>query len=92
MRLRVQLMGNPTVDEYDALHTIMAGHGFYRTLNGVDNNRKSSSFKLPHGVYYGSSEAGPTDLRSEIVDAVKAGVQPKIIVFVVQAVTWAIGW
>jgi hypothetical protein len=90
--IRVELKGNPTYDEYETLHALMAEWGFYRTVDGVDGKGNQKSYDLPHAVYYGSSNSSCGTVRDQIRDAVKSEIQEKIIVFVVEAGTWALGW
>lgn len=90
--IRVELRGNPSYEEYEALHALMAKRGFYQTVDGVDGEGSSKTFNLPHAVYYGSSNSDCGAVRNQIRDAVKSEVQQKIVVFVVEANTWALGW
>jgi hypothetical protein len=89
--IRVELKGNPTYQEYQTLHALMARMGFSQTIDGVDTRGNQRAFDLPHAVYYGSSQADVGTVRTSVATAVKAQVQNDIIVFVVQAATWAIG-
>jgi hypothetical protein len=90
--VRVQLMGNPTADEYETLHTVMANYGFNRTVDGVNTKNEATTFTLPHGLYYGLSNAAISDVRDAIVADVKAQVQQDIRVFVMDVNTWSYGW
>jgi hypothetical protein len=78
--IRVELRGNPSAERYESLHALMAIHGFGRTVTGVD---------LPHATYYGSSDSDCPSLRDSIAAAIRNKVQQGIVVFVVQAQTWA---
>jgi hypothetical protein len=89
--IRVELRGSPTYQTYETLHAVMKKMGFYQSLNGIDVRGTTRSFDLPHAVYYGSSTQTCAAVRDAVVKAVKAHVQENIIVFVVQAATWALG-
>jgi hypothetical protein len=90
--IRVELRGNPTREEYETLHALMSRKGFYQTISGSDAQGNRRGFNLPHAVYYGSSTANCGAVRDSVRDAVKAEVQADIIVLVVEATTWALGW
>jgi len=90
--IRVELRGNPTYDQYETLHALMATQGFLQTISGTDKKGNQQQFNLPHAVYYGASNQSCGAVRDSVVSAVKAQVQKDILVFVVQAETWAIGW
>jgi hypothetical protein len=87
--IRVELRGNPTYQEYETLHALMARMGFLQTIDGVDRRGNPTRSNLPHAVYYGASAADCGTVRDNVATAVKAQVQNNIIVFVVQAATWA---
>jgi hypothetical protein len=89
--IRVELRGYPTEEQYEKMHTLMARRGFARTVRGTDAKGNSASFNLPHAVYYGSSNSDCASVRDVIVSSVKTEVQKDILVFVVEANTWAIG-
>jgi hypothetical protein len=89
--VRVQLMGDPTEKEYEILHALMAQYGLVRTVTGVDGKGNPTTSNLPHGTYYGTSSYEAGALRDVLRVAIKAQVQPKISVFVVDAKTWAFG-
>ena len=90
--VRVELRGYPSAAEYETLHSLMGRKGFAQTLAGVDTQGTQTRFNLPHAVYYGSSAADCATVRASIVQSIKAEVQADVIVFVVQAQTWSIGW
>lgn len=90
--IRVELRGDPSSEEYETLHALMARKGFKQTIDGLDTEGNKKRFNLPHAVYYGSSEDSCSTVRDSVRKAVKAEVQDDIIVFVVQAETWALGW
>jgi len=90
--IRVELRGNPTYDQYTTLHALMAKQGFLQTINGNDNQGKQQKFNLPHAVYYGASNPSCGAVRDAVISAVKTQVQKDILVFVVQAENWALGW
>jgi hypothetical protein len=90
--IRVELRGDPTWEQYDTLHKIMAKGGFLQTIVGVDSQGNQKTFNLPHAVYYGSSAADYTAVRDWTVKVVKAGVQKDILIFVVELKIWALGW
>jgi hypothetical protein len=89
--IRVELQGNPTREQYDALHALMARKGFYQYVTGVDAQQNQKRFNLPHAMYYGSSANSCADGRTSVAAAIRAEIQQNIIVFVVQAATWALG-
>ena len=88
--IRVELKGNPSVETYNKLHALMAKKGFGQTIGGFDLKGNAGTFNLPHAMYYGSS----TDLCSAVAESVakdvRAQIQNDIIVFAVQAATWAL--
>ena len=90
--IRVELRGDPTWEQYDTLHKIMAKGGFLQTISGVDSQGNKKTFNLPHAIYYGSSAAVPAAVRDWTVKVVQAGVQKNILVFVVEARNWSLGW
>ena len=76
------------VTEFDEkLHKLMANLGFGRTVTG-----SNSAHDLPHATYYGNSSATVSAVRDTVRDKVKAQIQNKILVFVAQTETWALGW
>ena len=81
--IRVQLMGDPSSDEYDQLHNEMSSLGFRRTVKGA-----SRVVNLPHGLYYGSSDRSASVVRDTVAAAAKR-VQPKVKVFVAETETWS---
>lgn len=89
--IRVELRGNPSFEKYQSLHKLMAKKHFYQTVDGVDSEGIKKSFNLPHAVYYGASTSSCGDVRDDVCKAVKSEIQNDIIVFVVEANTWAIG-
>jgi hypothetical protein len=89
--IRVELRGNPTWEQYDRLHALMARQGFLQTIKGVSPDGTQQVFNLPHAVYYGPSNASPGAVRDSVSKAVKAEVQPDVVVFAVAATDWAIG-
>jgi hypothetical protein len=90
--IRVQLMGDPTAEEYGTLHAIMANYGFNRTVDGVDTAGKAKTFTLPHGLYYGLNDGAINAVRNAIVADVKFQVQQDIRVFVMDVNIWSYGW
>jgi hypothetical protein len=90
--IRVELRGKPTRKEYETLHALMSRKGFYQTISGSDSQGNCRSFNLPHAVYYGSSTASCGTVRDSVRDSVKAEVQTDIILLVVEAANWALGW
>ena len=90
--IRVELRGNPTWEQYNTLHSVMAAGGFLQTISGVDPQGNQKAFDLPHAVYYGSSQAACAAVRDWTANNVKARVQQDILVFVVEAAHWALGW
>jgi hypothetical protein len=84
--IRVQLDGNPSYEQYERLHSLMAHLGFGRTVTG------SKTIELPHATYYGSTASRIEQVRDVVRDQVKATIQNNIKVFVAQTETWAMGW
>jgi hypothetical protein len=89
--IRVELRGNPSAAEYERLHTLMAQRGFGRTVTGVDKQQNPSTVDLPHATYYGSSNSDCGSMRDSLSAAIRAQIQQDIVMFVVQAATWATG-
>ena len=89
--VRVELEGYPTREQYDALHALMARRGFYQHVDGVDSQQHQKRFNLPHAMYYGSSASGCADVRTSVAAAIRGEIQQNIVVFAVQAATWALG-
>jgi hypothetical protein len=87
--IRVELRGNPPAERYEGLHVLMAAHGFARTVTGVTNQGKSLTVDLPHATYYGSSDSDCSTVSDSISAAIRNEIQQAIVVFVVQAQTWA---
>jgi hypothetical protein len=90
--IRVELRDDPSWEQYDTLHQIMAKGGFPQTIGGLDSEGKRRTFNLPHAVYYGASTANCAAVRDWVKKVVKTEVQDDIVVFVVEAATWALGW
>ena len=67
----------------------MAQYGFQRTVTGVNSQGNSVTVDLPHATYYGSSNSDCSSLRDTIAAAIRAEIQQGIVIFVVQAQTWA---
>jgi hypothetical protein len=88
--IRVELRGNPTREQYETLHVLMARKGFLQTVSGVDSQGNQKQVALPHAVYYGASTASCASVRDAVVSAVQSQVQRDMVVFVVQAETWAL--
>lgn len=89
--IRVELKGNPSEERYENLHALMARCGFGRTVTGVDKRGNQSTVDLPHATYYGSSASDCASVRDSVTEAIKAEIQQGIVVFVIQAETWATG-
>jgi uncharacterized protein involved in propanediol utilization len=89
--IRVELRGNPSFQQYQNLHALLAKMGFGQTIKGLNIQGQTASFNLPHAVYFGSSTADISAVRNNVVTAIKSQIQQDIIVFVVQSGTWAIG-
>jgi hypothetical protein len=87
--IRVELKGNPPAERYESLHALMATHGFGRTVTGVDKHGNSTEVDLPHATYYGSSDSDCLSVLDSISAAIRNEIQQAIVVFVVQAQTWA---
>jgi hypothetical protein len=86
--IRVQLMGDPTSEEYNQLHDQMSSLGFERTVKGTTRDGAATVVSLPHGLYYGSSVDSAGTVRDRVSRAAKT-IQPKIKVFVAETETWA---
>ena len=84
--IRVQLKGDPTYEQYEKLHDLMQKLGYGRTVTG------KTTRDLPHATYYGQSSDDIGTVRDKVQAKVKAQVQDKILVFVAQTETWAMGW
>jgi hypothetical protein len=90
--IRVELQGNPTREQYDALHALMARKGFAQTINGTNDQGSATHSNLPHAMYYGFSASNCVTVRNSVVNSIKAEIQRNILVFVVEVMTWAMGW
>jgi hypothetical protein len=89
--IRVELKGNPTFDQYETLHALMANFGFYQTVNGYqDSDGSFRNFELPHAMYYGAHNSDITQVRNLIVAAIQSQIQRSIVVFVVLSSNWSI--
>jgi hypothetical protein len=84
--VRVELRGKPSFETYEKLHALMATFGFYQTVNG----QKGIS-NLPHATYYGSSTFDCSAVRDFLGSSIRTSIQSEMILFVVQAATWALG-
>ncbi|WP_260736440.1 hypothetical protein [Tunturiibacter lichenicola] len=82
--IRVELRGNPTVQQYEKLHQEMASLGFLRTV--VSDSQKQVN--LPHALYYGPSQYDVAAVRNMAV-SVAQRVQQDILVFVAETLRWA---
>jgi hypothetical protein len=90
--IRVELRGNPSAERYESLHALLARLGFGRTVTGVDKQERPSTVDLPHAAYYGSSPSDCPSLRGSIAAPIRAEIRQDIVIFVVQAETWATGY
>jgi len=90
--VRVELRGDPPAEDYESLRALMAEMGFGQTVVGVDSQGANKKFCLPHATYYGSSDDDCSTVRDSLSSLIKTRIQKEIIVFVVQAYTWAIGY
>ncbi len=88
--VRVELRGNPTYDQYERLHQLMATFGFYKTINGVNLSNTPTTFNLPTGTYYGAFTGTVSDVRIRLTEPIKAQIQPSIIIFIAETVNWSI--
>ena len=88
--IRVELRGDPSFQTYQKLHALMAKNGFRQTIDGFDLQGNKGKFDLPHAVYYGSSSDACSTLSESVAKQVRAQIQQDIIVFTVQAETWAL--
>jgi hypothetical protein len=87
--IRVELRGNPTREQYDALHALMKQKGFYQYVDGTSNGKPKRA-DLPHATYYGSSTSNCSVVHDTVSKAVQSQIQQNIIVFVVEASTWVL--
>lgn len=90
--IRVELRGAPTAQQYQNLHVLMRNMGFLLTVRGAAADGSMSDFNLPHGIYFGASMLDCATVRTTVTNAIKAQIQPEVMVFVVESVTWAMGW
>lgn len=88
--IRIQLVGNPSETVYEDLHARMQRGGFLRTVTGVDNQGRQTTSPLPHGTYYGSSDADSGRVRDWAKEHAQAAWGASIV-FVAQTETWAWG-
>lgn len=89
--VRVELKGNPTFQQYEALHSLMAGFGLYQTVTGISTTSGASDvYSLPHATYYGQHSATAAGLRTLLAATIQARIQRGIIVFVAETVDWAL--
>jgi hypothetical protein len=88
--IRIQLHGTPGEPVYEDLHARMQAGGFFRNVRGVTPEGKQADFPLPHGTYFGASEANIERVRDWARDHAKAA-WGKNVVFVSQTETWAWG-
>jgi hypothetical protein len=70
----------------------MAKQGFLQTISGTDKKGNQQRYNPPHAVYYSASFQSCGAVRDAVISAVKTQVQKDILVFVVQAENWALGW
>ncbi|HUY80282.1 MAG TPA: hypothetical protein VMU92_00975 [Acidobacteriaceae bacterium] len=89
--IRVELKGDPSYEEYEKLHELMAAQGFKRTIRGVTPSGNDATFDLPHATYYGQSSTTTGDLLDSLRTKIKADIQQDIVIFVAKTETWAIG-
>ena len=86
--LRIQLVGNPSQNVYDDLHGRMETGGFLRQVTGVNVDGQQQACALPHGTYYGSSDADAT-VVGDWASAHAREVWGESTVFVALRETWA---
>lgn len=89
--VRVELRGNPSYEEYDKLHSLMALNGWSKSLTGVTAQGQSLTRDLPHATYYGESLQHVGSVRDSLQTLVHTNVQPNFIIFVAETTNWAIG-
>ena len=87
--IRIQLVGKPSEEVYADLHQRMEKGGFYRTVKGVDDDGNTVTPNLPHGTYYGTSEATCLKVR-EWATAHAKEAWGKSIIFVAETSTWSL--
>jgi hypothetical protein len=90
-QLRLQILTTTTQNRIRLMMgeaALMAQYGFQRTVTGVNSQGNSVTLDLPLATYYGSSNSDCSSLRDTIA-AIRAEIQQGIVMFVVQAQTWA---
>jgi hypothetical protein len=85
--VRVELVGSPSAEVYQNLHSRMAGLGFLTTIQS-----NGTTYKLPHATYYGTSFLEPVALASRVAEEVKTKVWTKPLVFVSKTESWGLSW
>lgn len=78
--VRVQLIGNPDVETYASLHTLMSNRGF--SMQTTDKN--GSSLTLPHATYIGVSRAAAGALSISLRDSIQTRVWMKAKVLAIK--------
>ena len=82
---RVELRGDPTLENYKQLHEFLLGKGWYQQLPGNPDK------PMPHAMYQGSFNAEPnmetvvTNLKLDI----ETNVWTKALVLAVKSADWA---
>ncbi len=87
--IRLQLVEKPGEEVYEDLHTRMETGGFLRTISGVNPQGAKVTPNLPHGTYYGSSDATSQEVRDWAKNHAKEA-WGKSLVFVAQTSTWSL--
>jgi hypothetical protein len=85
--VRVELKGDPSFQQYENLHALMARLGFGRTVTS-----EGGTYDLPHATYYGVSLKTASEARDLVRDNVRRAIQDKFLVYVAETTLWALGW
>jgi hypothetical protein len=82
--IRVELRGDPSMQDYENLHTFMENKKWYRTITGT-----AGVSMLPHAMYQGNSENDVSSIASALKTGIEANVWTRAIVLIISAQTWA---
>jgi len=84
--IRVELIGSPGGDIYEALHSLMASQGFAQrspTSNG-------GTAVLPHAMYYGTAAADCNNVATHFRDSIQSQVWTKAKVLAIIYQAWSL--
>jgi hypothetical protein len=85
--IRVELQGNPSYQQYEALHQSLGALGFWRTVQGARSGN-TVIVNLPTGLYFGDSNENASQVSERVDNAAKI-IHPVAGVFVAETTTWA---